>query len=82
MYVYSRHESDFLDHNKFHVLAQYPKVHHTGIFSLAITKDGRYIFSSGYDGYLRCWDVGKMTVMWDYGKIHPSVFMFLTPTET
>ena len=51
----------------------------TGVYSLSLSLNGKYLFSTDYQGNCKCWLTKDRNVLWDYGKIHNNSFMCIEP---
>ena len=51
-------------------MKDFGKIHKDQIFSITATNDGRYLFTSDYDGNLKQWDIKQKKLKKDFGKIH------------
>ena len=72
-------KSYLLDPDNIDMYLQFPKAHETGIFSMCITTDSKFVFSSDYNGNTKSWDIENGHMLVDYGKMNNSILVSLEP---
>lgn len=78
-FVKEINKNDEIAFSDIQLISTFPNHNGNGIYMLSLSLNGKYLFSTDYQGICKCWLVKDRSILWDFGKIHNSSFICLEP---